>query len=269
MLRPAAVAGSFYPEDPAVLTAVIEDFLAEADGMASERPSKRPSKAIIAPHAGYIYSGEIAARVYAAIVPWAERIKRVVLLGPAHYLPFTGIAAPAATEFETPLGSVPVDRAALNAIGGLPQVVVAEEAHAPEHSLEVQIPFLQVVLGAIEIVPLVVGRARPGEVAEVLERLWGGGETLIVVSSDLSHYLDYETARQRDAKTAAAIESLDVSGLGPEDACGYLPIAGLVQTARPRAMTVRQLDLRNSGDTAGPRDGVVGYGAWAFGEAGA
>ncbi len=188
MLRRAAVAGSFYPEDPAVLTAVIEDFLAEADGMAFERPLK----AIIAPHAGYIYSGEIAARVYAAIVPWAERIRRVVLLGPAHYLPFTGIAVPAATDFETPLGPVPVDREALGAIGGLPQVVMTDEPHAPEHSLEVQIPFLQVVLGAIEIVPLVVGRARPGEVAEVLERLWGGGETLIVVSSDLSHYLDYE-----------------------------------------------------------------------------
>ena len=264
MLRQAAVAGSFYPEDPAVLTAVVEDFLAEVDG----KPPDRPSKAIIAPHAGYIYSGEIAARVYAMIMPWAERIRRAVLLGPAHYVPFTGIAAPAATVFETPLGSIPVDREALSAICDLPQVVVADEPHAPEHSLEVQIPFLQVVLGAIEIVPLVVGRARPAEVAEVLERLWGGDETLIVISSDLSHYHDYETARRRDAKTAAAIESLDVSRLGPEDACGYLPIAGLVAEARRRSLRVTRLDLRNSGDIAGPRNGVVGYGAWRFGEVG-
>jgi AmmeMemoRadiSam system protein B len=261
MLRQPAVAGSFYPEDPAVLSAVVEDFLAEAVAP----PTERPSKAIIAPHAGYIYSGEIAARVYATIVPRAERIRRAVLLGPAHYVPFTGIAAPVATVFGTPLGSLEVDREALRSIAGLPQVVVADEPHAQEHSLEVQIPFLQVVLGVVEIVPLVVGRSRPAEVAEVLERLWGGGETLIVVSSDLSHYLDYETARRRDAKTAAAIESLDMSRLGPEDACGYLPIAGLVQTAKPRSMTVTQLDLRNSGDTAGPRTRVVGYGAWAFG----
>jgi AmmeMemoRadiSam system protein B len=265
MLRRAAVAGSFYPEDPAVLTAVIEEFLSETDG----RPPQDHPKAIIAQHAGYIYSGPVAAQAYAVLAPRAAEITRVVLLGPAHYFPFTGIAIPEATEFETPLGSIPVDRKALSTIGALPQVVMTDAPHAPEHSLEVQIPFLQVVLGAIRIVPLVVGRARPAEVAEVLERLWGGGETLLVVSSDLSHYLDYQTARRRDARTAAAIASLDVSGLGPEDACGYLPIAGLVQTARARAMTVTQLDLRNSGDTAGPRDGVVGYGAWAFGEAAA
>jgi AmmeMemoRadiSam system protein B len=265
MLRRAAVAGSFYPENPAVLSAVVEDFLAEAEG----RTAQDPLKAVIAPHAGYIYSGPVAARAYAALRPRAEAIARVVLVGPAHHVYFGGIAAPAATAFETPLGSVPVDREALGAIGRLPQVVMADAPHAPEHCLEVQIPFLQVVLGAFGIVPLVVGRVRPGEVAAVLRRLWGGGETLIVVSSDLSHYLDYETARRRDARTAAAIEALEVSGLGPEDACGYLPIAGLVQTARDRAMTVTRLDLRSSGDTAGPRDGVVGYGAWAFGEAGA
>jgi AmmeMemoRadiSam system protein B len=263
--RREAVAGSFYPEDPAVLTAVVEVFLAEAVGRAPDRPVK----AIIAPHAGYISSGPVMAEAYAALEPRAQTITRVVVLGPAHYVPFTGIAAPTTVFFRTPLGSIHIDRKALKAIGELPQVVTFDQPHVPEHSLEVQIPFLQVVLGAIKIVPLVVGRARPAEVAEVLERLWGGAETLIVVSSDLSHYLDYETARRRDARTAAAIESLDVSGLGPEDACGYLPIAGLVEAARSRAMAVTQLDLRNSGDTAGPRDGVVGYGAWAFGEAGA
>jgi AmmeMemoRadiSam system protein B len=264
MLREPAVAGSFYPDDPAVLRAVVKDFLAEAP----ETPENEAVKAIIAPHAGYIYSGEIAARAYAAVAARAQRIGRVVLLGPAHYVAFAGIAAPTATAFETPLGLLPVDRQALYAVADLPQFVLADEPHRPEHSLEVQLPFLQTVLDAAGIVPLVVGRARPAEVAEVIARLWGGEETLVVVSSDLSHYLDYETARRRDAKTAAAIEALEVSRLGPEDACGYLPIAGLVAEAGRRSLRVTRLDLRNSGDTAGPRDGVVGYGAWGFGEAG-
>ena len=180
---------------------------------------------------------------------------------------FAGIAAPTATGFETPLGSLPVDRQALRAVADLPQFVLADEPHRPEHSLEVQLPFLQTVLNVVGIVPLVVGRARPAEVAEVIARLWGGEETLIVVSSDLSHYLDYETARRRDAETAAAIEALEVSCLGPEDACGYLPVAGLVAEAGRRALQVTRLDLRISGDTAGPRNGVVGYGAWGFGAA--
>ncbi len=262
MLRKPAVAGSFYPAEAEVLRAVVEDFLAEA----RKPPSEAAVKAVIAPHAGYIYSGEVAARAYAALAPVAKRIGRVVLLGPAHYVAFAGIAAPAATAFETPLGALPVDRTALHALADLPQFVLADEPHRPEHSLEVQLPFLQTVLNGAGIVPLVVGRARPAEVAEVVARLWGGEETLVVVSSDLSHYLDYETAKQRDARTAEAIEALDVSSLGPEDACGYLPIAGLVAEAARRALRVERLDLRNSGDTAGPRDGVVGYGAWGFTE---
>ncbi len=263
MLRTPAVAGSFYPAEPQGLRAVVDDFLAEA----RKTPCDWPAKAVIAPHAGYIYSGEVAARAYAAVAPRAERIERVVLLGPAHYVAFTGIAAPTASAFETPLGALPVDRTASHALADLPQFVLADEPHRPEHSLEVQLPFLQCVLDGAAIVPLVVGRARPAEVAEVVARLWGGEETLLVVSSDLSHYLDYETAKRRDARTAAAIEALDVSGLGPEDACGYLPIAGLVAEAARRALRVERLDLRNSGDTAGPRDGVVGYGAWGVAQA--
>ena len=262
MLRKPAVAGSFYPAEPDVLRAVVEDFLAEA----GETPCDGPAKAVIAPHAGYIYSGEVAARAYAAVAPRARTIERVVILGPAHYVAFAGIAAPAATAFETPLGPLPVDRTALHALADLPQFVLADEPHRPEHSLEVQLPFLQAVLNGFGIVPLVVGRARPAEVAAVVARLWGGEETLVVVSSDLSHYLDYETARRRDAKTAAAIEALEVSELGPEDACGHLPIAGLVAEALRRSLRVTRLDLRNSGDTAGPRHGVVGYGAWGFAE---
>jgi AmmeMemoRadiSam system protein B len=263
MLREPAVAGSFYPDDPAVLRAVVEAFLEKAP----ESPADVSLKAVIAPHAGYIYSGETAARAYAAVAARAKQITRVVLLGPAHYVAFAGIAAPTATAFETPLGSLAVDRQALHAVADLPQFVLGDEPHRPEHSLEVQLPFVQTVLNAVEIVPLLVGRARPAEVAEVIARLWGGEETLVVISSDLSHYLDYGTARRRDAETAAAIEALEVSRLGPEDACGYLPIAGLIAEAKRRSLRVTRLDLRNSGDTAGPRAGVVGYGAWRFGEA--
>jgi hypothetical protein len=188
----------------------------------------------------------------------------VVLIGPAHYVALDGLAAPAAETYATPLGRLRIDRDAIAVIADLPQVAIDDRPHGPEHALEVQLPFLQTVLGEIALVPLVVGRARPAEVAEVLARLWGGGETLIVISSDLSHYHGYETARRRDAATAAAIERLDASGLGPEDACGYLPVAGLIAEARDRGLAVTRLDLRNSGDTAGPRDRVVGYGAWAL-----
>ncbi len=261
-IRPPAVAGSFYPDDPAVLTAVVEGLLAEA----GEETGIEPPKAIIAPHAGYIYSGAVAARAYGALRPLAGRISRAVLLGPAHYVALRGIAAPAAVAFETPLGRLQVDREAIRTIADLPQVEIAEEPHEPEHSLEVQLPFLQVVLGAVAIVPLAVGATRAAEVAQVLERLWGGGETIVVISSDLSHYHAYETARRLDAATAAAIEALDAADLGPEDACGHLPIAGLVAEAKRRALGVTRLDLRNSGDTAGPRGRVVGYGAWAFRE---
>jgi MEMO1 family protein len=182
-------------------------------------------------------------------------------------VPFRGIAVPSATAFRTPLGDVPLDRDAIEAIRDLPQVDLADAPHQPEHALEVELPFLQVVLGDFALVPLLVGDAAFEEVAQVLDRLWGGPETLLVISSDLSHYEPYARAREHDAATAAAIERLDAESLGPRDACGYLPIGGLLSAAGRRGMQARRLDLRNSGDTAGPKDQVVGYGAWAFHQA--
>lgn len=259
MVRRPAVAGMFYPADPAVLHEEIQSFLSAAPAAADG-----PPKAVIVPHAGYVYSGPVAATAYAQLRPLAGRVRRVVLLGPAHRVPFAGIAAPQVDYFETPLGRVHVDRAAIEALSDLPFVVRSDLPHAPEHSLEVQLPFLQEVLGEFEVVPLVVGEATPEQVAEVLERLWGGDETLIVVSSDLSHYLPYEQARRIDAVTSQAIAELRDEAIGHEQACGATPVRGLLRAARRHGLRVRVADLRNSGDTAGPRDQVVGYGAYVF-----
>ncbi|MFQ5773962.1 MAG: AmmeMemoRadiSam system protein B [Kiloniellaceae bacterium] len=259
-VRPPAVAGSFYPDDPAMLRAVVDDFLEGA----RPAPCAQWPKAIIAPHAGYIYSGPVAASAYATLTPAAGHVERVVLVGPSHFVPFRGVAAPRAEAFTTPLGEVPVDSAAVEAIRDLPQVTIADGPHGEEHALEVQLPFLQVVLGAVAVVPLAVGDARPAEVAEVLARLWGGAETLIVVSSDLSHYHPEDVARRMDDATATAIEALEGARLGPEDACGFLAVAGFLAEAKARRLRVERLDLRTSGDVSGFTRRVVGYGAWAF-----
>lgn len=258
-IRPPAVAGAFYPDDPAELTAMIDAFLAQAD---ADGPAP---KALIAPHAGYVYSGPIAANAYAPLRSKAGEIKRVVLLGPSHRVPFRGIAAPTVDYFRTPLGDIPIDKAAIQAIADLPQVSLRDDAHAWEHSLEVHLPFLQRVLGdTFTLVPLVVGDATYEEVEEVLNRLWDGDETLIVISSDLSHYHDYVTARRLDTATSAAIEALDPYAIDYEQACGRIPVGGLLLAARDHGLHARTIDLRNSGDTAGPKDQVVGYGAYAF-----
>jgi len=257
--RLPAVAGTFYPDDPARLRLAVERFLAAADTV--DGPAG--PKAVIVPHAGYVYSGPVAAQAYARLSRLKERVHRVVLVGPAHYVRVRGIAAPRSQVFETPLGPVSVDQAGLDAVIDLPWVAVDEEAHRREHSLEVQLPFLQTVLGAFTLVPLVVGDATPAQVAAVLERLWGGAETLIVISSDLSHYHDDATARAMDAATAAAIEGGDSARLDGAHACGYLGIAGLVQACARHGLAIERLDLRNSGDTAGSGREVVGYGAWA------
>jgi len=256
--RTPAVAGLFYPVDAGALRAELRALLAAAEAGAPV------PKAIIAPHAGYVYSGPVAASVYARLIPARGRIRRVVLLGPAHRVAFDGLALSGAAAFVTPLGKIPLDVAAVAQLQALPQVCVLDAAHREEHSLEVQLPFLQEVLGDFTLIPLVVGDATPVEVSEVIETLWGGEETLIVISSDLSHYHDYATARRRDAATTRAIEALRPQDIGYEDACGRLPVGGLLLCARRHGLRVETLDLRNSGDTAGPRDRVVGYGAWAF-----
>jgi hypothetical protein len=221
-------------------------------------------KAIIVPHAGYIYSGPIAASAYARIQPARGRITRVVLLGPAHRVGFHGLALSSADCFQTPLGRITVDQEAVKKISGLPQVQVMDAAHMQEHSLEVHLPFLQEVLGEFSLVPLVVGDAEPSEVAEVLEALWGGPETLIVISSDLSHYHDYKTAQRLDRATSEAIEQLRLEDIQYDHACGRNPVSGLLQVARQRGLKAKTIDLRNSGDTAGTPDRVVGYGAYIF-----
>jgi len=259
-VRQPAVAGSFYPASASQLAATVHAYLAQAGA----QRVKRAPKALIVPHAGYAYSGPVAAAAYAQLLGSAERITRVLLIGPAHYVPIRGIAASGADAFATPLGEVPVDRPVVEALVELAHVTIRDDAHRPEHCLEVQLPFLQTVLRRFTIVPLVVGDAGCGEVRDVIERAWGGSETLIVISSDLSHYHDYDTARRLDAEAAVAILAFESDSVGEEHACGRIPIGGLLLAARTRGLKVVALDLCNSGDTAGPRDHVVGYGAFAF-----
>jgi AmmeMemoRadiSam system protein B len=256
-VRPPAVAGSFYPASPPVLRAMVGEMLADAGA----RPVRAACpKALIVPHAGYVYSGPIAASAFARVAPFADRIERVVLVGPAHRVFVDGIASPGATRLATPLGEVAVDGEAL---AGLPQIVASPLAHAREHSLEVELPFLQAIAPRAKVVPLVSSTASPAELGRVLESLWGGPETLIVISSDLSHYLDYRAGRALDTRTAARIVALD-QDLAGEEACGAVGINALAYVARRKGLTAELVDLRSSGDTAGPRDEVVGYGAFAL-----
>ncbi len=280
-VRPSAVAGSFYPADSRRLEAEVRAHLAAAAASGSFESSEpsgagrvRP-KALVAPHAGYIYSGPVAGSAFRQLAPWRGTIDRVVLLGPSHFVPFGGLALPSVRAFATPLGDVQVAAEAAACLADLPQVVVSDLPHEREHALEVELPFLQVALARFELVPLVVGDASPEEVAEVLDRLWGGEETLIVVSTDLSHYHDYATAAALDRATADAIVALDVDGITAGAACGRNPLRGLLLAARRRGLVVSELDLRSSGDTAGGgdrsgrserrerREQVVGYGAFA------
>ncbi len=258
-IREPAVAGMFYPDDPLLLQQQMEGYLDEAES------SDAIPKALIVPHAGYVYSGPVAASAYRQLASARGKIKRVILLGPAHRVGFRGLAASSAQYFDTPLGLIPLDQDALDAILMLPQVHVLDEAHREEHSLEVQLPFLQQVLGnQFKLLPLVVGEADGPEVSEVIDTLWGGGETLILISSDLSHYEDYNTARRLDQATSQAITQLNPEAIDYHQACGRNPVSGLLLSARRHHLKASLLDLRNSGDTAGGRDRVVGYGAYAF-----
>lgn len=257
-LRPAAVAGTFYPGSSAQLAAEVRRLLA-----AVPRADAALPKALVVPHAGYIYSGPIAASAYARIGSARGEISRVLLLGPAHRVAIHGLAAPEATAFATPLGAVDVDTDAIARALTLPQVRVSAAAHAQEHSLEVQLPFLQALLGGFRIAPFVVGAAGADEVAALLDLLWGGPETLIVISTDLSHYHRYADARAIDRGTAERVLALGPA-LDHEEACGATPLNGFLVCARRHGLLPQLIDLRNSGDTAGDRARVVGYAAFAF-----
>lgn len=267
-IRPAAVAGRFYPGDATALSGQVGAFLAEAGvspGAVGGDAAPLVPKAIIAPHAGYMYSGRVAASAYARLAAGRGTISRVVAVGPSHFVRFPGLAGSTAQTWQTPLGAVRVGRPA----AGAPAALLSDEleaALAPEYSIEVHVPFVQSVLGDVELVPVTVGAAPPEAVAALLDALWGESETLIVVSSDLSHFLSYRAAQEIDCRTTAAIEQFDWGALTGGHACGFIGVGGLLQAAKRRGMTIATLDLANSADVVGgsARDRVVGYGAWAF-----
>lgn len=260
-VRPTAVAGTFYPGQRESLANNVNELLGAVD---ASTLVARP-KALVVPHAGYIYSGPTAAAAYASIAENAADIHRVVLLGPVHRVPVRGLALPNVEAFSTPLGTVELDQMAISNISTMPQITISESAHRLEHSLEVQLPFLQTVLDDFKLVPLAVGDASAEEVAEVIEKLWGGPETLILISSDLSHFHSYASAKQIDGLTVASI--LDLRTIeSHEQACGATPLNGLLRVARNRGLRPKLLDLCNSGDTAGDKERVVGYASIAFHE---
>ncbi len=255
--RPAAVAGLFYPADPDELQALLDELLSGPE------PAGPAPKALIVPHAGYPYSGRVAGRAFRTLLPMAARIRRVVLVGPSHREWFRGLALPRATAFTTPLGRARIDPAGVARLAALSGVIVADAPHAREHSLEVQLPFLQRILPDVPVVPVLVGEAIAADVERMLEAVWGGPETVVVVSSDLSHYHSYEVAQARDARTAKEILAAR-STLEGSDACGSVAVNGLLRVARRRGMRVELLDLCSSGDTAGDHARVVGYGAFGL-----
>ncbi len=258
VIREPAGAGLFYAGQAKELALVVNALLGGVPDLDTSAP-----KALIVPHAGYAYSGAVAASAYARLMPYRDQYRQVVLLGPSHHLPVSGVALSSADVYRTPLGDVPLDKPAIASLN-IPGVRVDDAPHRFEHSLEVHLPFLQTVLGSFALVPLVIGDASPQLVADVIDALWDGPESLIIVSSDLSHYRSYETARALDTETCRAIESLDADGIDHAMACGAAPVCALLLIARHRKLQVTTLDLRNSGDTQGERGAVVGYGAWIF-----
>lgn len=257
VIQPSCV-GKFFPAEATDLRETV-DRLLSAHAVRDSCP-----KAMIVPHASYFSSGPVAAAGYACLAGQAQRIRRVVLLGTSHCIHVGGLLTTTAPAIWTPLGVVPVDTWAVEQALRFPQVAVHDDAHHLDHAIAVQLPLLQRSLQEFRIVPLLLAGGEPAEVAEVLRLLWGGEETLVVVSTDLSHYLSYDEARRRDWRTAAAIINLDFEAIGRDEACGYRAIAGLLLAAQEHGLQARQVDLRNSGDTCGGRDCVVGYGAFVF-----
>lgn len=260
-VRPPAVAGMFYPDDPVRLRALLRSCFADAVTPAA---SAEPPRALVVPHAGLVYSGPVAASAYLRLGAARDAIRRVVLLGPSHRVPLRGVGLTSATEWRTPLGSVPIDHRHDDRLLAHAFVTTHDEAHAPEHSLEVQLPFLQAVLDEFELLPLIVGDADVDEVAALIEAVQAGDDTVVVVSTDLSHYHRYADAQRLDARTAAAIVGRRDGKIADLDACGARPLRGLLRTAVLHDLEVEQLDLRNSGDTSGDHSRVVGYGAFAL-----
>lgn len=263
-IRQPAVAGMFYPADKELLEHDIQKYLNQ-----STADQKKCPKAIVVPHAGYIYSAPIAASAYKLLIPFKDKINRVVLLGPSHRVAFSGLAVPESDFFNTPLGNIPIDQKGIQLLSDMPQVIASAQAHREEHSLEVQLPFLQEVLGDFSLIPLVVGDADRFDVAEVINKLWCNDNvcdehTLIVISTDLSHYHEYDEAKQIDRATSEAIENLKPELIAYDDACGRNGLKGLITVAEEKSLSVELLDLRNSGDTAGDKNRVVGYGAYVF-----
>ena len=259
-LRSCAVAGTFYPDDPVDLRKTVQHFIAAAP---THRTESKPPQALIGPHAGYQYSGPIAGSAYAPLPSAAGRIRRVVIMGPAHRVSFSGLATVSVPAFDSPLGEVPVDQPAISAITNLPDVIVHDGAHEYEHGLEVHLPFITETLGHVAIVPVLFGQVSYLSAAQLFDSLWSS-DTMIVVSSDLSHYHDHQTATELDRQTADAIESNRPDRIGPQQACGHTAIRGLLTAAGQRGLHAHCVDLRNSGDTAGPKERVVGYGAFHF-----
>ncbi len=257
-IRAPVVAGMFYPGTERELRHAVDGYMAEATSALERRP-----QALIVPHAGYQYSGPVAANAYATLLPWVNQITRVAVLAPSHRVPFRGMAINSAGGFRTPLGTVKVERDTVDAVEKLPGVSTLDAAFAQEHAMEVQLPFLQSILPDFTLVPLIVGDADNKDVTRVIEYLADDG-LLIVVSSDLSHYHDYLTCRLRDRDTTVEIERLHADAIGPYDACGAYPIRGLLTVAAKHGWRAKTLDLRNSGDTSGNKSQVVGYGAYAF-----
>ena len=261
-IRPTAVAGMFYPSDPIELREMVSGFL----NRARETPidSTAIPRAIIAPHAGYIYSGPVAAHAYHYVEAVKDKIANVVLIGPSHRVPLLGLATSSADYFATPLGNIPINRSLTEEINELPFVSELDQAHSMEHSLEVHLPFLQLTLNEFNLVPIVAGDAMPEDVSQLISVACSSADTLLVISSDLSHYHDYQTAKRLDQDTCDAIEALDIRGVDSQHACGYIPVRGLLAYAKQHKLHATTVDCRNSGDTAGPKDQVVGYGSYVF-----
>jgi MEMO1 family protein len=259
-IRPAHVSGMFYPGDPHELRDQITGFLHEKPSDTTKIP-----KAIIVPHAGTVYSGPIAATAYRLLIQYRHVIRKVILLGPAHRVYLHGLALPSVDQFQTPLGNINLDTKTIQKlVHDFPQITFSDAAHAEEHSLEVQLPFLQEVLASFRLIPFVVGDATQQDVADVIEHLWGGDECLIIISTDLSHFHHYEEALKLDQASAELIESFQGELLGDKSACGRIPMRGLLHLAQQKGMSIKRFDLRNSGDTSGRKDQVVGYGAWGL-----